>query len=121
MGEAGKGAVHFMPGFPVMAWPMMEWVLDQHYADLQSTTPAIEKSVILFGAMEAALTPLMVTIEATHAGVKVFSLPSVDHPQYGRHIELGVKGAQGVVESAYVDLRAGLQAFDLQYGPELVR
>src|SRR6185369_15230625 len=24
--------VHFVPGFPVMAWPMIEWVLDTHYA-----------------------------------------------------------------------------------------
>ncbi|MGV8805306.1 MAG: competence/damage-inducible protein A [Polaromonas sp.] len=119
--RAGQGAVHFVPGFPVMAWPMMAWVLDQQYAHLHQTSPTIEKSVVVFGGMEAALTPLMVAIEAAHPGVKVFSLPSVDHPQHGRHIELGVKGAQGVVESAYADLRAGLQAFDLQYGPELVR
>ncbi len=25
------GSVHFVPGFPVMAWPMIEWVLDTHY------------------------------------------------------------------------------------------
>ena len=48
--------------------------------------------MIVFGAMEATLTPLMEAIEARFAGVKVFSLPSVDHPQSGRHIELGVKG-----------------------------
>ena len=24
------GDVHFVPGFPVMAWPMIEWVLDTH-------------------------------------------------------------------------------------------
>jgi molybdopterin-biosynthesis enzyme MoeA-like protein len=23
---------YFVPGFPVMAWPMIEWVLDTHYA-----------------------------------------------------------------------------------------
>src|SRR4051812_25858204 len=23
---------YFVPGFPVMAWPMLEWVLDNHYA-----------------------------------------------------------------------------------------
>ena len=28
--NAGIGAVHFLPGFPVMAWPMMAWVLDTH-------------------------------------------------------------------------------------------
>ena len=28
------GHVHFVPGFPVMAWPMIKSVLDQHYAQL---------------------------------------------------------------------------------------
>jgi molybdopterin-biosynthesis enzyme MoeA-like protein len=115
------GAVHFVPGFPVMAWPMVEWVLDQHYAHLFRQAAYVEKSVIVFGAMEAALTPLMETIEREHAGVKVFSLPSVDHPQYGRHIELGVKGSPGAVEMAYPALKAGLGAHAAKLGPELVR
>src|SRR5882672_2941011 len=25
------GTHYFVPGFPVMAWPMVEWVLDSHY------------------------------------------------------------------------------------------
>ena len=25
---------HFVPGFPIMAWPMVEWVLDNRYAEL---------------------------------------------------------------------------------------
>ena len=115
------GHVHFVPGFPVMAWPMMEWVLDTKYAHLFHRDAWIEKSVIVMGAMEATLTPLMVAIERDHAGVKVFSLPSVDHPQYGRHIDLGVKGAPAAVEPAYVQLRAGLDALGAKVGPELVR
>lgn len=117
----GGGAVHFVPGFPVMAWPMMAWVLDTHYRHLFQTSAWIEKSVIVFGAMEAALTPLMEQIELLHAGVKVFSLPSVDHPQYGRHIELGVKGSPLVVDAAYAALLAGLQGVKVDLGPELVR
>jgi molybdopterin-biosynthesis enzyme MoeA-like protein len=113
--------VHFLPGFPVMAWPMAEWVLDTHYAAWFRHETHVEKSVILFGAMESTLTPLMERIEAQHPAIKVFSLPSVDHPQWGRHIELGVKGAPDAVEPAYADLMAGLQAFELQIGPELVR
>ena len=119
--EAGEGAVHFVPGFPVMAWPMMEWVLDHHYASLHQKSAYLEKSVIVPGAIEAALTPLMLAIEATHKGVKVFSLPSVDHPQYGRHIELGVKGEPEAVLPAYQDLMDGLRGFGLTLGPELVR
>ena len=117
----GGGAVHFVPGFPVMAWPMVEWVLDTYYPTFFRQTTWIEKSVIVFGAMEAALTPLMEDIERDFTEVKVFSLPSVDHPEYGRHIELGVKGAGRSVDEAYAALLAGLQPFDVKLGPELVR
>jgi molybdopterin-biosynthesis enzyme MoeA-like protein len=113
------GHVHFVPGFPVMAWPMIEWVLDQRYPHLHTSTREPELSVIVFGAMEASLTPLMEAIEARFAGVKVFSLPSVDHPQYGRHIELGVKGP--AAPAAYAELKLGLGAFGAKLGPELVR
>lgn len=115
------GAVCFVPGFPVMAWPMIESVLDEWYAPLHRSSASVEMSVIVFGAMEASLTPLMEAIEADHAGVKVFSLPSVDHPEWGRHIELGVKGAAGVVTAAYAALLAGLRQFGAALGPELVR
>ena len=113
--------VHFVPGFPVMAWPMIEWVLDERYAHLQGGPRAAERSVIVFGAMEASLTPLMEAIEARFADVKVFSLPSVDHPQWGRHIELGVKSSGAALDAAYAALREGLQTFGAECGPELVR
>ncbi len=115
------GDVHFVPGFPVMAWPMIEHVLDTRYAHLFTQVGASEKSVIVFGAMEATLTPLMQSIEAGYPGIKVFSLPSVDHPEYGRHIELGVKGDAGQLDPAYAALIDGLHKFDAQLGPELVR
>jgi molybdopterin-biosynthesis enzyme MoeA-like protein len=114
------GHVHFVPGFPVMAWPMIEWVLDQRYAHLHGGQVQHERSVIVFGAMEAALTPLMEDLERRFPGIKVFSLPSVDHPTYGRHIELGVKGASDLVE-AFAALKAGLTSLSAQLGPELVR
>ena len=104
-----------------MAWPMMEWVLDSKYLHLHQKAAWVEKSVIVFGAMEAALTPLMEDIEREYAGVKVFSLPSVDHPQHGRHIELGVKGAPAQVELAYPALLSGLGRFAATLGPEIVR
>ena len=116
-----RGGIYFMPGFPVMAWPMVEWVLDNLYPHLHRKSSYVEKSVIVFGAMEAALTPLMVRLEADFAGIKVFSLPSVDHPQYGRHIELGVKGAPDDVVLAYSAMMDGLHKFGAKTGPELVR
>ena len=71
--------------------------------------------------MEATLTPLMLAIEAAHSGVKVFSLPSVDHPTYGRHIELGVKGSPEAIAQAYPAMLSGLAPFGFKFGPELVR
>ncbi|KNZ31583.1 MAG: damage-inducible protein [Methylibium sp. NZG] len=115
------GNVFFVPGFPVMAWPMIEWVLDQRFAHLHQSQAQSEKSVIVMGAMEATLTPLMESIEAAHAGIKVFSLPSVDHPQWGAHIELGVKGAGAALAAAYAELLAGLGRHGAKLGPELVR
>jgi molybdopterin-biosynthesis enzyme MoeA-like protein len=117
----GSGVVHFVPGFPVMAWPMIAWVLDNQYADCFHRSPSVEKSVIAFGAMEAALTPLMEDIERRFATVRVFSLPSVDHPEYGRHIELGVKGGATEVDVAYLALLEGLRQRQVRLGPEMVR
>ncbi len=113
--------VHFVPGFPVMAHPMIESLLDGPYAGLQGGERAVERSVVVFGSMEAALTPLMEEIEAAHAAVRVFSLPSVDHPVHGRHIELGVKGPSGAVDAAFASLKAGLIQFGAKLGPETVR
>ncbi len=116
----GGGTVHFVPGFPVMAWPMIEHLLDTEYAAWHQRGGWQERSVVVMGAMEATLTPLMEAVEREHP-VKVFSLPSVDHPEYGRHIELGVKGAPEAVTVAFAKLLAGLHDHRAQLGPELVR
>ena len=113
--------VHFVPGFPVMAHPMIESLLDGRYRGLQGSQVLAERSVIVIGGMEATLTPLMEDIEARFSGIKVFSLPSVDHPQWGRHIELGVKGLPADTVPAFAALLAGLRSSEVQLGPEMVR
>jgi molybdopterin-biosynthesis enzyme MoeA-like protein len=115
------GAVHFVPGFPVMAHPMIETLLDGRYRALHGSMQQAERSVIVYGSMEATLTPLMEAVEREHRGVRVFSLPSVDHPVHGRHIELGVKGNDPALAAAYAALRAGLAALGARMGPEVVR
>ena len=119
------GTVYFVPGFPVMAHPMMEWVLDEKHRDLHRSSGTREYSLIVEGAMEATLTPLMERIEAGHAGVKVFSLPSVDHPTWGRHIELGVKAgpelAAEALQRAYAELKSGLDQLGAAVRAEMVR
>ena len=84
--------------------------------------PTRERSVIVFGAMEATLTPLMEAIEARFAGVKVFSLPSVDHPAVGPTHRARREGRRRRrLEAAYAELLAGLRAHGAALGPELVR
>jgi len=95
-------------------------VLDTHYRDLFKQGAWQESSVIVFGAMEASLTPLMEHIERSYP-VKVFSLPSLDHPQYGRHIELGVKGEPKLAQVAFEEMVSTLQNMQIPLGPEMVR
>src|SRR5450830_1089310 len=70
----GQGSHYFVPGFPVMAWPMFEWVLDTFYAHLFHTDVSIEKSVLVFDKPESTLTPLMETLESEYPTIKTFSL-----------------------------------------------
>lgn len=106
---------YFVPGFPVMAAPMMAWCLDNYYQDLFHRENWAEQSFIVPKGIESTLTPLMERIEASFPGVKVFSLPSVGDPSRGgvyseRHIELGIKGDTNLLESAWIALRAGTEA-----------
>jgi len=103
----------FVPGFPVMAWPMLEWVLETHYAHLFHRVPQAERAMLVFETAESTLTPLMERVEAAHPQVKVFSLPSVGEggsgPRARRHIELGVKGPAEGVPAAWDALCAGVR------------
>ena len=98
----------FMPGFPVMAWPMVQWILDTHYRHLFHLGEQIDRSLRIFDTAESVVTPLLEAIEAAFAGVKVYSLPSVGESGERRHIELGVKGVGAVVEEAYESLVEGV-------------
>jgi molybdopterin-biosynthesis enzyme MoeA-like protein len=112
-----QGIHHFAPGFPVMAWPMFEWVLDTYHVDLFHQNPQLEQSVLVYGAMESTLTPLMEAIEAEFPLVKVFSLPHVGDGQTQRHIDLGVKGEPTQSAAAFVKLLAGLDQLQVEYRP----
>lgn len=108
---------YFVPGFPVMAWPMLEWVLDTHYAHLFHQVARDEKAVLVFEAMESTLTPMMEALEEKYPLIKVFSLPSVGDQQIRRHIELGVKGEPVQVAAAFVEMLVGLDGFHAEYIP----
>jgi molybdopterin-biosynthesis enzyme MoeA-like protein len=106
---------YFVPGFPVMAWPMIEWVLDNQYAHLFNREPHLEQSVLVYEAAESSLTPLMVALEQQYPRVKVFSLPSVGDATTRRHIELGVKGEPAQTLEAFQQLRDELTRLNVEF------
>ncbi|MBC7499996.1 MAG: competence/damage-inducible protein A [Herminiimonas sp.] len=111
----GGGMHYFVPGFPVMAWPMIEWVLDTQYAHLFNRVARLEKAVFVYESAESTLTPLMESIESRFPGVKVFSLPNVGDAMTRRHIELGVKGEEQLAVTAFDALVAGLDKLNVEY------
>jgi molybdopterin-biosynthesis enzyme MoeA-like protein len=99
------GEHHFVPGFPQMAWPMVEWVLDTRYRSLFDRDRWSEASILVYEAGESQLIPAMESVEKTFGGIKVFSLPSMGEDGTRRHVELGVRGEPGKVAPAMETLR----------------
>lgn len=81
---------HFMPGFPNMSHPMLEWVLDTHYAEYCQKTPPIEQRYNIFNTPESDLIEIMELLLERHEGVKISCLPSTR--RRGSLIDLGIKG-----------------------------
>ena len=93
---------HFVPGFPEMAWPMLEWVLDTRYAHLHNASPPVEFSLRALGtAAEGDLLHLMEGVLAAFPGLEFSSLPSRGDATRSRHIEFGFKGEHSVAAQAY--------------------
>ena len=100
---------HFVPGFPVMAWPMIESVLDTHYRAWFGVGAEAERGMIVRGLNEGTLTPLMDAMEAAFPGVHVYSLPRIDPDRrFQYEIDLGVKGPVDLLEAAFNRLKAGV-------------
>ena len=106
---------HFLPGFPQMAWPMMDWVLATRYPDLVREPP-IERAIAVYDAGESQLLPLMDAIVARFPRVRLFSLPAF-LPDGGRRIELGVRGASADVDVAFEPLRDGIEKSGFRHEP----
>lgn len=103
---------HFVPGFPEMAWPMLEWVLDTRYPQLHNTQPPVEFRLRVVGTSgEGDLLPLMQDTLRRWPAIKLSSLPSRGLPGRPRHIEFGFKGRHQDASAAYAHFHAGLAAF----------
>lgn len=91
------GNHHFVPGFPDMAWPMVEWALDTFYSQHFDTTPPVEQRWLLREALESELIPMMEELLRTFPDVHLSSLPSTT---IRRQIDFGLKGKTSAVQPA---------------------
>ena len=102
---------YFVPGFPQMAHPMIEWALDTFYRDeFQPLTGSVEKAFLLTGptAYESALLDLMERIVAAYPTLRLFSLPSLVGKER-KHLELGVEGDPALVDQAMEEIRVEVE------------
>ena len=99
---------YVVPGFPQMAHPMLEWVLDSFYSPYFRKSPDVDRAILLTGekAYESALLDLMERIVTRYPDLKLFSLPSLTNDGVRRHLELGVNGAADRVEQALAEIVA---------------
>ena len=97
----------FLPGFPQMAHPMVEWALETYYKPFFNRHPTVDKAFLLTGPMayESALLDLMERIVADYPALRLFSLPCVGDDGQRRHLELGVEGEATLVNHAMEEIR----------------
>jgi molybdopterin-biosynthesis enzyme MoeA-like protein len=96
---------YFVPGFPEMAHPMVEWVLETYYQDLFHTQDYLEESIVVTEVGESDLIDLMNAMLAKYPSLKLFSLPRSGQR---RTTELGMKGESAQVKLAMQDLKTGI-------------
>ena len=110
------GDHHFLPGFPVMAHPMMAWVLDTRYP-VAASHRYVEQEIYVHDVPESELIDLMQKIIDAHPQTRLFSLPL--HSDEGiRKIELGLKGELAYVETAMREMLMELEKLGMRWTNE---
>lgn len=109
------GNHYFFPGFPVMSWPMLEWVLESRLAHLHHLVARDEQAIIVYEAAESALLDLMNRITQDYPKATLFSLPSFGGEGVRRHIELGVRGEPASVAKAMEEIRSEVTKRGLEW------
>lgn len=85
------GSIYCLPGFPEMAWQMMDWVVQTQLVVPDNRDLAFS-SIIVHNVRESELIPLLESIQQQFPDTKVSSLPHF--PGEGRwQTELGVRGS----------------------------
>ena len=106
---------YFVPGFPVMAWPMVEWVLDTKYAHLHHAEDYVEQALTVWDVYEGQLIDLMREVSDDFPEATLFSLPTLAEEGRRRSLELGMKGPAAGVAAAMARIRETLSARGLEW------
>jgi len=98
---------HFVPGFPNMAWPMIEWTLQTYYQHLFDAEPTIDQRWLVENVPESDMIPMMEELLKTFPDVRLSSLPSTEN-RY--QIDFGLKGKRAMVQIAAEWFETRMQA-----------
>ena len=109
---------HFVPGFPDMAWPMIEWALDEYYRNQFDSAPILEKRWILREVKESELIPMMELLLQTFPAVRLSSLPST---RERNKIDFGLKGKAEALQPAGDWLEKKLSTQNILFTPAPLR
>jgi molybdopterin-biosynthesis enzyme MoeA-like protein len=99
------GTHYFLPGFPEMAWAMMQWALDTKHRGLFRASLPFEEAIIVREAGESDLLELMNAVVRDFPDLKLSSLPQWN-ASGARVIELAVRGEAARVPAAMGYVRA---------------
>lgn len=103
---------HFMPGFPEMAWPMVEWILDNNYQDLRDLSPRSERIITITKGRESDLLEIMNEIVDAFPNLLLSSLPHLGDVPY---IELSLRGEDDDIEQAMTLMIAAIEKLGFEW------
>ena len=103
---------YFVPGFPNMSHPMVEWVLETYYKNEFKSEHAIETRLQILNTPESKLIQIMEAVLEKNPEIKLSSLPNTNNRN---EVELGLRGASENVEKAVEILTALLQEKEIKY------
>ncbi|MGB1580377.1 MAG: competence/damage-inducible protein A [Nevskiales bacterium] len=113
------GHHYFVPGFPNMAQPMIEWVLDTKYSHLSPEQAQVEYGLRVHDVPESELIELMESLLGQFSGLRLSSLPDSNNRRF---VELSVRGLAAEAAAAYQAMHGNLSARNIQLsdlnGPE---
>ena len=101
------GTIYCLPGFPEMAWPMMEWVIQTQFTIPVNRDVAF-CTIIVHEVRESELISLLEKVQRRFPATRVSSLPRF--PAEGSwQTELGVRGESEQVQEVMGLLEADLR------------